>query len=165
MNKILIMGDSGRGKSTLAEHISKKLGIPHYSTDDFYYEQKFSVPRNRDLALKQISEMYDKNEWIIEGTTLWLLHPGLPKADQIIYLKFSNILSQYFVLIRRFFVRGDDSVKDLLLLMHHLFKKRYGLGYKKGQPTTQDLLKPYSNKVITLSSYKEIDEFLKTITE
>jgi len=40
--KIIIIGDAGRGKSTLASKLSKKLNTPHYSTDDYFYEVKFS---------------------------------------------------------------------------------------------------------------------------
>ena len=57
-NKILIVGDAGRGKSTLALNISKKLGIPHYSTDDFYYEVKFTKVRNRPESITKISEIF-----------------------------------------------------------------------------------------------------------
>ena len=42
INKIIIIGDAGRGKTTLASNLSKKLGIKHYSTDDFFYEIKFT---------------------------------------------------------------------------------------------------------------------------
>jgi len=34
--KIIIIGDAGRGKSTLASKLSKKLNISYYSTDDFF---------------------------------------------------------------------------------------------------------------------------------
>ena len=43
LNRILIIGDSGRGKTVLARKISEKLGIPAYSTDDYLYEMKFTV--------------------------------------------------------------------------------------------------------------------------
>jgi len=34
--KIIIIGDAGRGKSTLATKLAEKLGILHYSTDDSF---------------------------------------------------------------------------------------------------------------------------------
>jgi adenylate kinase family enzyme len=72
LNKILIVGDAGRGKSTLAEKISKKLGIPHHSTDDFFYEVKFSKVRDRPESIEQIKEIFKKEKWIVEGTTKML---------------------------------------------------------------------------------------------
>jgi len=46
--KILIVGDYGRGKTTLAQKLSRKLGIPYYSTDDFYWEKKFSKKQDKE---------------------------------------------------------------------------------------------------------------------
>ena len=51
LNRILIVGDAGRGKSTLASKISAKLGIPHHSTDHFYYEVKFTKIRDRQESI------------------------------------------------------------------------------------------------------------------
>jgi adenylate kinase family enzyme len=38
--RIFILGDAGRGKTTFAEKLSKHTGIPHYSTDDFFWKVK-----------------------------------------------------------------------------------------------------------------------------
>ena len=61
LNKILIVGDAARGKSSLASKISAKLGISHYSTDDFLYEIKFTKVRDRKESIEKINEIF-KNE-------------------------------------------------------------------------------------------------------
>lgn len=43
--RILIIGESGRGKTELGRKLSKELNIPLYSTDDFFWEVKFSKAR------------------------------------------------------------------------------------------------------------------------
>ena len=53
-NKILIAGDASRGKSTLAEKISKKLNIPFHSTDDFLYDIKYTVYKDRQKGIDEI---------------------------------------------------------------------------------------------------------------
>ena len=58
LQKIIIMGDSGRGKSTLAPRISEKLGIPYHSPDDYFYEIKFSKPRDRQKRIEEISKLF-----------------------------------------------------------------------------------------------------------
>jgi adenylate kinase family enzyme len=73
LNKIIITGDAGRGKSTLAAKISEKLGIPHYSTDNFFYETKFTKIRYKKESIDLISKIYDQDKWIVEGTTEHLL--------------------------------------------------------------------------------------------
>ncbi len=164
-NKIIIIGDAGRGKSTMASELSKKLGIKHYSTDDFYYEVKFTKPRSREDSLSKISKVYDEDRWIVEGTTQWLLDPGFYSADIIIYLKYGNIFHQWFTLIKRHFTRKDETVIQTLLLMRHVFYKRYGLSYKRGKLTHVEVLAPHKHKVLTLSSFKEINNFLNNLTK
>ncbi len=110
-NKIIIIGDAGRGKTTLALKLSEKLGIKNYSTDDFYYEIKFTKPRDRKEAKDKISEIYKEDKWIVEGTTQWLLADGLSSSDIIIYLKYNNIFSQWLTLFKRHFKRKDESFK------------------------------------------------------
>lgn len=38
--KILIIGASGRGKTTFAKKLSEKLSIQYYETDDFFLENQ-----------------------------------------------------------------------------------------------------------------------------
>lgn len=163
LNKILIVGDAGRGKSTLASNISKKLGIPHYSTDDFFYEVKFTKVRDRPESINKISEVFKKDKWIVEGTTEYLLEPGLYSADMIIHLKYRNIFTQWVVIVYRYFQRDYDTLLGSLKLMRHVLYKKYGFGYRKGKRTPTILVEPRKHEVITLSSFKEIDNFLNSL--
>ncbi len=160
--KIIIMGDAGRGKSTLASRLSKKLGVPHYSTDDYYYEVKFSNPKEKQQSIDEISKLYHNQKWIVEGTTHHLLEPGLLFADTIIHLSHKNIANQWACIIRRYFQRDNEKLIDLLKLMRHVLYKKYGWGHRKGKPTNAELIAPHQEKVITLSSFKEINAFPDT---
>jgi len=164
MKKILIIGDAGRGKTTLAYKLSEKTGIPHFSTDDFYWETKFSKPRDRAEAIHQIEKIYQEDAWIIEGTTQWLLKQGFPDADTIIHLDFKNILHQWYTILKRHFTRGDKSLWTTILLLRHVFYKRYSLGYKKNSPTHNDVLKPFVNKVTSISSFRELNKYIDNFT-
>ncbi len=163
LNRIIITGDAGRGKSTLASKLSKKLGIRNYSTDDFYYIEKFSVLRDRPESIEQISKIYLDEKWIVEGTTEYLLEAGLDSADLIIHLKHKTILGQWIIMVRRYFHRDNETILGLIKLMRHVLYKKYGLGYRKGKRTPSMLIAPHTHKVITLSSFKEIDHFTKTL--
>ena len=163
LNKILIVGDAGRGKSTLASKISTKLGIPKYSTDDFYYEVKFTKVRDRPESIAKISEVFKKEKWIVEGTTEYLLEPGLHSADIIIHLKYKNIPTQWAIIFKRYFQRDNDTILGSLRLMRHVLYKKYGLGYRKGKRTPSMLIEPRKHEVVTLSSFKEINDFLNSL--
>jgi adenylate kinase family enzyme len=163
LNKILIVGDAARGKSMLASNISKKLGIPHHSTDDFLYEVKFTKVRDRKESIDLISKIFQGERWLIEGTTKHLIEPGLHSADIIIHLRYKNIPIQWAVLLRRYFELDYETVKGTLKLMKHVLYKKHHLGYRKGKLTPTEIIEPHKHKVITLSSFKEIDEFLNSL--
>ena len=162
-NKIIIIGEAGRGKTTLAKKLSKKFDIPMLSTDDFYWEIKYTVPRNRNLAYKMLHDAYQDDKWIIEGTTQWLIEPVLEHADIILYLHFKSVIHQWFFLFKRHLSDPDESIGSSLFMIRHVFYKRYKLGYKKNSITHRDLLKPYMDKVIELTSYKDIDRYVASL--
>jgi adenylate kinase family enzyme len=161
--KILIVGDAGRGKTTLAHALSKKIGIDFHSTDDFYWEKKFTKKADKIESKNKLGLIYALDKWIVDGSTHDLMADGLPNADLIIHLRFRNLISQYFVLLRRHLSRDNESLKNLFELLRHVTYKRYSIGYLKGVKTTLETILPFKKKVITLSSYKEINNFLKQI--
>jgi adenylate kinase family enzyme len=163
LNKILIVGDAGRGKSTLASNLSKRLNIQNYSTDDFYYEVKFTKVRDRQESVDSIKKIFENEKWIIEGTTRHLILPGLDSADIIIHLRYENIPTQWLVLVRRYLERENETIGGLYKLMKHVLYKKYKLGYRKGKLTPTEIIEPNKHKVVTLSSFKEINKFLETL--
>lgn len=166
LNKILILGDSGRGKSVLASKISEKFNIPFYSTDDYLYDVKFATYKDKQKSLEEISKVYQSDKWIVEGATHFLLKSGLELADIIIYLKYNNIFSQWATIINRSFKRKDESPLKTLWLIWHVLYKRFQTKksrLKLGQMTNSERLEPHKHKVITLTSYNEIDEFVDSI--
>lgn len=166
-NRIIIIGDVGRGKTTLALKLSKKLGIKHYSTDDFFWKKKFSEPEDKELSLNKILKVYEKEEWIVEGTTRRLLEQGLSRAEVIIYMMHNNFLYQWLAIFRRYLTEKQESLKKVFFMMKDVFYKRYNLGHRKGEMTYkemyQKMINPYRDKVIELHSFKEIDDFVNSL--
>jgi adenylate kinase family enzyme len=160
MKKILIIGDAGRGKTTFAEKLSEKLGIPHYSLDDFFWEIKFTKPRGKEIDIEMARDCFQKDEWIVEGTTRRMLKLGLDEADKIFYLTHKNTFHQIWVLYKRYRSRKHETFKDLLYLIFHQIKKRKKLGKFKNEESFEDILEPYENKVIRLKSFDEINKYL-----
>lgn len=100
-HKVLIIGDSGRGKTTFAHNLSEKLKLPFYSTDDFFWKVKCTEPNNREESVNNITKVYSGNSWIMEGSSTHLFRPGIERADVIIILRFKNIFLQWWALIKR----------------------------------------------------------------
>ena len=92
-----------------------------------------------------------------------LIEPGLYLADLIIHLEHKSILSQWIILIKRHRQRDNETLKGLLELMRHTLFKKYHLGYRKGKMTPTEIIEPHKHKVITLFSFKEINEFINSL--
>ena len=90
-----------------------------------------------------------------------MLKNGFEIADAIIHLGFNNILTQYFILLKRSLKRRENLISFYKFIRHATYK-RFKLGYKKGEPTMLETLEPHKHKTIELYSYKEIENFLKS---
>lgn len=162
MKKILIIGASGRGKTTFAKMLSEKLSIPYYETDDFFWKIKYSQPNDKEKSIRDIDKIYDLDSWIVEGSTRHLMRGGLNKADIIFYFKFRNFLIQYFYIIKRAYKRRDN-IWHTLELLRHLTKKKYSIKYNGDKETTDELVRPYIHKVVYFHNFKEINSYLNSI--
>ena len=158
--RILIVGDSGRGKSTLAHKLSEKLKIRNYSTDDFFWKVKFTVAVDKLVSVKNISKAYNQESWIVEGSTRSLVKEGIEKSEQIIQLVYPNLISQFWTLFKRNQERKDERLIDLLGLYKHLIMKRFKLGRQKEKESLEGMLQPYTSKIIRVTSFKEVNEFV-----
>ena len=158
--KILIIGDSGRGKTTFAKKLSEKLNIPAHDTDDYFWKVKYTEPNNKEQSVVDISKVYSTPEWIMSGSTRRLLKEGFEKADIIFYLKFRNIFFQYISIIKRSIKRKEDKLFDLLL---HVTRKKYKKGYGGYDVPLDELIKNSGKQVKTFYSFKEIDNYLNSI--
>lgn len=69
--RILFIGASGSGTTTLGKLISKKLNIPHFDLDDFFWkptEIPYTEFRNKaELLALMEKDLYSKENWIISG--------------------------------------------------------------------------------------------------
>ena len=89
-NKIIIMGGSCSGKSTMAENLSKKFDLPVVYLDLY---DPYAVPqgKERDTRKKKINRIIQqtvaKDAWIIEGIYEWYaFDERLDNADTLILL-------------------------------------------------------------------------------
>ena len=162
--KILITGEAGRGKTTLAKELSKKLNIKHIETDNFYWKRRFDIPRNKEESIKLLKkEILKHKNWIVEGTTRHLISQTISKADLIIYMNHKTLLNQYIILTKRYKERkGKETFLNYLGQLKHTFRRRYNIGTAKKTPF-KELLKDYKNKTITITSFKQKNKFLKSI--
>lgn len=103
MEKVAIIGCSGSGKSTFADRLQKKLDLPLYHLDFFYWKPNWERPPKEDWTALHDS-IVAESKWIIDGNYRGTLDTRLNAADTIVFLKFSRVRCLAGVL-RRFMRR------------------------------------------------------------
>ena len=89
MERILIIGCDGAGKSTLARQLGEKLSLPVVHLDKMYWKPGWVQERREEFDRKLALEL-EKSKWIIDGNFNRTMPQRLQKCDTILYLDFSR---------------------------------------------------------------------------
>jgi adenylate kinase family enzyme len=66
MQRVLVMGSSGSGKSTFARRLSEIAGIPFVSLDALYWKPGWVAPDNAEFE-QRVSEIARQPRWVMDG--------------------------------------------------------------------------------------------------
>ena len=100
-DRILVIGCSGGGKSTLARRLSERLDLPYISRDrNFFWLPGWKL-RDRAEIRSMISAAVEGERWIMDGTSPGTLELRLPRTDLILWLRMPRLLCLWRVILRR----------------------------------------------------------------
>jgi len=94
LERILIIGGNGCGKTTVAQTLASKLEIPLIHLDMLYWRNNWesaSQDEFDDLLMKELS----KPKWIIDGNMNRTIPLRLKYCDTLIYMDFSRTICVY----------------------------------------------------------------------
>ena len=167
MKKIMIIGNGGAGKSTLALKIHQITGIELIHLDQHYWKAGW-VEADKAAWKTQIEKFAQKTSWIMDGNYGGTMDIRLAAADTVIFMDRSRWLSLYRVLKRNVRYYGKTR-PDLTPGCPERFDWkfiRYVFSYNdRKKPSIlkrlQDI-KPHQ-KLFILRSEREVKRFLKTM--
>jgi adenylate kinase family enzyme len=73
MQRILVMGSSGSGKSTFARRLSAITGLPMVSLDALFWEPGW-VASNATVFDQRVTEAAHQLRWIMDGNSAVSVH-------------------------------------------------------------------------------------------
>ncbi|MBU2712991.1 AAA family ATPase [Zooshikella harenae] len=140
--KVVIVGNSGSGKTWLANEISQSLSIPKVSLDDLFWQQGgYTQKRDTREINYLINESKKELAWIVEGVFGELAKEYLDIADCLIWLDLEwNICKQRILNRARenaqepYYKQTEQSLNALLQWAEQYYERRdlrSYLGHKK----------------------------------
>ena len=122
---MVVIGNSGSGKSTFAEAVANLANVPAIDLDLLHWEEgSYGLKRNEDVARQMVRDISDQPRWIIEGAFGWLAEVALPKATSLIWLDLPWSVCRVGLLARG--LRRGATSHDAADLMK--WRKPIGLG-------------------------------------
>ena len=163
MNRIIVVGSPGSGKSFLSTELSKTLNIPLYHLDNIWWNKdKTHISREKfDAKLKEI---INSDRWIIDGDYSRTYSLRMEKADTIIFLDYPLDVciqgSKSRIGIKRDDIPWIENKSDNLELIEYIVKWR-----ETTLPKLEELLNYYKDKknIFIFKSREETNEFLKSV--
>lgn len=82
MNKVIVIGCPGSGKTTFAEKLNKITGLPLYYLDAIWHKPD-KTHISREAFDERITELFNQDKWIIDGNYKRTIEARLQNCDTV----------------------------------------------------------------------------------
>lgn len=166
MERVMIIGSNGAGKSTFSYELSSKTDLPLIHIDKIYWRNHWEVtPRNEfeSMVLTEAQKPY----WIIEGNNIRSLNQRLAYADTVIWFEFPPVLCVINILKRESKYHNKarpDMPQECISKLTIKFLKEVWKFNKNNHARIESFLKQAENvNVIYFTNYRQVRAYLKSI--
>ena len=161
MEKVIVIGCPGAGKSVFSRELRDKTGLPLYYLDMLWHKpDKTNVsPEQFDAALKTVME---KERWIIDGNYLRTLEWRIQKCDTVFLLDYPPEVCLEGAKSRIGKEREDLPWKESVFDEEF---RQWILDFPRDQlPVIYELLKKYKDKkIIVFHGREEAGNYLENL--
>ena len=164
MEKVIIIGCPGSGKSTFGRKLRAITGLPLFHLDMMYWNQDgTTVPK--EVFLGRLQDVMNNSKWIIDGNYAGSMEMRLNECDTVFFLDYPTKVCMAGIEARKGKVRSDmpwtetDNTDEEFIAFINSFNS-------ESRPGIIDLLKKYSSKnIVVFHSREESEEYLTNIPD
>lgn len=162
MQKVIVIGCPGSGKTTFAERLNIITGLPLYYLDAIWHKPD-KTHISRENFDKSISAILNTAEWIIDGNYSRTLEIRLQQCDTVFLFDLPTEVCIQGATDRLGKGRYDIPWIDKELTPS--FKQSIQDFPRKSLPRIYELIEKYSKnrQIIVFKSREDVDVFLKSI--
>ena len=161
IQRVLIIGNSGSGKSWLARQLAEKIALPVTDLDNLNWEPGGYVKaRAKEAVLQDALAIARETRWIMEGVYGWIADSVAAYATHIIWL--TPAPAECVANIKARGVRNSGSAADFAALLEWAVAYETRTGSSCYQGHLAVFAKKGAAKRVRLSSRDEMNQFLST---
>lgn len=172
MNKIVVIGGNGSGKTTFAKILGNQLNIPVTHMDKICRTDNWQRA-NEDVIRKTLTSIMSAPKWIIDGNDTKTLPLRLKKCDTVFYFDFNTITCFYGVLKRTFAnygkhrddVGGENNIEKFDMAKITFLKEIINFNRKNRKRYYEMISENSDIKRIVFKSRKQVNAYLNHIMQ
>jgi adenylate kinase family enzyme len=160
--RTLIIGNSGSGKSSLAERLGVLIHAPTFDLDLIHWKDDgLGAKQDEDAARRKVADLAATERWVIEGVYGWLAEVAVPRAMALIWLDIPWDVCREGLLARGLRRGGGETdFADLLKWAEAYWERQTPTSFKGHQR----LFEAFSAAKLRVRSRNEVDRFLADLT-
>lgn len=165
MQRVLVIGPCGAGKSTLSVELGVKLGLPVFHMDQLNWRPGW-IESSKDELRAKVAAVTATKRWLIDGNYGGTLEDRLSRADTVIYLNYPIPLCAWRLLRRivRYWGRTRPDMPEGCYERFDLSFFLYVLAWNSGPgPRTEARLREHDGKVIRLRNPHALQIWLHSL--
>jgi adenylate kinase family enzyme len=165
MNRVVVIGNGGSGKTYLSARLAARLGLPVIHLDAEYYDEAWRPLPQDEFAARQ-RELVAQPRWLIEGNYARTLPIRLAAADTLVFLDLPARTCLTGILQRRWKYRGGQHADGVYDRITWNFIT-YIWGYRRTMRPRVELMTAVHGRhlnVITLTSRRQTTRWLAELS-